>query len=186
MVPSDLNVAPRVLLAQACQAYGEGVVARWCADLLDGTIGYDDPNGLPLTWIGGRGAVAQLALGPLAERGSDYWPRVWAARGLRYAWDPAAAPAVVAALADPAWRVREMAAKVAGQRELGEAADALAGLVGDPVPRVRVAAVRAIGVTGEAEHAEVVRSAGDDPEPTVRRAVQVALGQLRRRLDREL
>lgn len=51
--------------------------------------------------------------------------------------------AVLAALGDDAWRVREMAAKVIAKRRLGEALPAVAALRADPVPRVRAAATRA-------------------------------------------
>ncbi|GAA4070931.1 hypothetical protein GCM10022248_44150 [Nonomuraea soli] len=161
--------------------YGEARVAAWCADLLVLAVGYDDPGEPPLVWIGGAPAVDGLGVG-----WKEHWPRVWGARGLLYAWTPAAAPAVVRGLEDTSWRVREMCAKVARLRELGEAADVLAGLVGDEVPRVRAAALRALGVTGEGEHAPVVRGALDDREASVRQAADKALGQLRVRLDRDL
>ena len=73
-----------------------------------------------------------------------YWPRVWAARGLLYAWDESAASAVIQATADPHWRVREMALKVINRRLVGDALDAAAELRNDPVPRVRQAAERAV------------------------------------------
>jgi hypothetical protein len=52
--------------------------------------------------------------------------------------------AVVEALADPAWRAREMAAKVVARRRLDDALEAVARLSWDPVPRVRAAASRAL------------------------------------------
>lgn len=69
-----------------------------------------------------------------------YWPKVWALRGLRYAWDASAERLVVEATADESWRVREMAAKVIGAHEIDDGLDALGRLVEDPVPRVRAAA----------------------------------------------
>ena len=57
------------------------------------------------------------------EHEDTYWFRVWGARGLLWAWDDSATPALLAAFGDEAWRVREMAAKV---------------------PRVRAAAQRAV------------------------------------------
>ncbi|MHB8554867.1 MAG: HEAT repeat domain-containing protein, partial [Candidatus Dormibacteria bacterium] len=75
-----------------------------------------------------------------------YWPRVWAARGLLYAWEERAAPAVVQATKDKAWRVREMAAKVIARHCIEDAISAVAGLQGDPVARVRVAGERAVAV----------------------------------------
>jgi HEAT repeat protein len=93
---------------------------------------------------------------------------------------------VLAGLSDEAWRVREMCAKVARLRELGEAGDALSTLVHDETTRVRVAAIRALALAGEAEHADAVREARDDPEPAVRKAAMVALKQMADRLDRPL
>jgi hypothetical protein len=52
-----------------------------------------------------------LALGPATGGKRRYWVRVWAARTLTPRPDDRALDPLVAALADPAWRVREMAAK---------------------------------------------------------------------------
>jgi HEAT repeat protein len=82
--------------------------------------------------------------------GPDYWLRVWALRGLLWIWDDAATPAVVAALADEAWRVREAAAKVAARHTVEDALDALLTLRDDPVQRVRTTASRAIRRVREA------------------------------------
>lgn len=179
--PDDPGAHPKVLVEQACRVYGEARIAAWCAGLLVRAVAYDDPDEPPLVWVGGTPAVHGLG-----EGWKDHWPRVWGARGLLYAWSPAAADAVVRGLGDPSWRVREMCAKVARLRELGEAADVLAGLVGDEVPRVRAAALRALGVAGEGEHAPVVRGALDDQEAAVRQAADKALEQLRVRLDRDV
>jgi hypothetical protein len=184
--PSNLKQRPELLVGEACAAYGTAAVARWCADLLLGRVAPDDPAQPSLVWIGGAHAATELRRGDMCERGQEYWARVWAARALRYAWAPGTEPAVARGLTDPAWRVREMSAKVAGQREIGEVGDALADLVADEVPRVRAAAVRALGPVGESEHVEAVRDALDDPESSVRRAAELALAELRRRLDRPL
>ncbi len=95
-----------------------------------------------MTWLGGAHANA-LEARP-QSRELDYFPRVWAARGLLYAWDPGAEAAVVAGLRDPAWRVREMCAKVARVRKIRAASAALERLQSDPVARVREAATRAL------------------------------------------
>ena len=123
----------------------------------------------------------------IAKPVNAYWSRVWAVRALLYAWHPGAAPAVVSALDDPAWRVREMAAKVCALREVGEAADALAARADeDEVPRVRAAAARALGTVGEGEHADVLRALLSDEDDRVRPAAERALRTLSRRLDRPL
>lgn len=69
---------------------------------------------------------------------------MWGARGLLWAWDNSALAALRAALRDPAWRVREMAAKVVARNLVGDALDDVAPLRDDPVRRVRVAATRAV------------------------------------------
>lgn len=76
--------------------------------------------------------------------GPPYWLRVWAARGLLWAWDDVALPSLVRALGDDAWRVREMALKVVVRHRLDDAVRAVADLQEDPVPRVRAAASRAL------------------------------------------
>jgi len=185
-VPTHLGDHPSVRVAEACAVHGTEVVARWCADLLDGTVAPDDPSAPSLLFLGGPHAGMLLDTNGWTQPANEYWPRVWAARGLLYAWTPAAAPSVVSALDDPAWRVREMAGKVARLREIGEASDALAPLVDDDVPRVRGAAIRALALVGEGEHAELIRAHADDPDPAVRRAVETALSTMRTRLDRDL
>lgn len=75
-----------------------------------------------------------------------YWLRVWGARGLMWNWDPRAVESIRAALADEAWRVREMAAKVVARNLVDEAQPQVAELVHDPVPRVRAAAARALAL----------------------------------------
>jgi len=76
--------------------------------------------------------------------GRDYWLRVWALRGLLWLWDEAAVPALLDALTDESWRVREIAAKVAARHAVDDALDALLTLQADPVMRVRGTASRAI------------------------------------------
>lgn len=85
--------------------------------------------------------------------GPDYWLRVWAARGLLYAWEPAApaVPAVLGALGDEAWRVREMATKVVARRRLDNGLELVGGLQADENARVRAAASRALIALAKSE-----------------------------------
>ena len=78
------------------------------------------------------------------EPGPAYWLRVWAARGLLWAWDDSAAPDLRRALHDDEWRVRELAAKVCARHLVAEALPDLEPLVEDSRPRVRAAASRAV------------------------------------------
>jgi HEAT repeat protein len=89
------------------------------------------------------GPAAESVLGPHPRQDQRYFLRVWAARALLYAWDDSAQDAVLAALADESWRVREMAAKVVARRRLGDALPIVAGMNDDQVARVRAAAARA-------------------------------------------
>lgn len=102
----------------------------------------------------GRDADAELVLalgGPPARwvvtgepSGPPYWLRVWALRGLLWAWDDVALLSTEAALHDDAWRVREMALKVVARHRLVDALTTVAGLQEDPVASVRAAASRAV------------------------------------------
>lgn len=144
--PRDPGASPVVLLRELQDLIGAEAVARWCADLLAGRAGYDDPQLPPLGWFG-TGAANALQRGDVEARGQDYWVRTWAARGLLHGWDEVAAdvavPAIVGALHDDAWRVREMAAKVVRRWKIHDAAAGVAALANDDVPRVRAAGERA-------------------------------------------
>ena len=128
---------PRQSIEQECARRGRSEVVDGCLALLAGQPA--DPHlvvalgGPPARWVltGGQGGPA-------------YWLRVWAARGLLWAWEDRALPAVVSALDDEAWRVREMALRVVARHGLGDALQAVARRQDDPVPRVRAAADRAL------------------------------------------
>jgi hypothetical protein len=134
---SGWELTPRQSVEIECARRGTAEVVAGCVALLRGE-GVDDDFILAL---GGPGGHRVLDDGP-AQR-NQYWRRVWGARGLLHAWTDEAEGAVVAALADEHWRVREMAAKVVAKRRIGSALDSVAALRSDPVPRVRAAAERA-------------------------------------------
>jgi len=113
-------------------------VVSGCVDLLQGRE-VDDALVLAL-----GGPPAEYVLGGGAGGRNGYWPRVWACRGLLYAWEKGAAPAVVQATGNNAWRVREMAAKVIARHRIEDAIGAVVGLQDDPVTRVRAAGERAV------------------------------------------
>jgi len=141
----ELARSPRERVHLLVARIGEEAVAGWCAALLNGTDSYADPRRPAITWLGGRHAAGLLRRGRFEERGQDYWPRVWAARGLLYAWHPGAEGGVLAGLRDrSAWRVREMSAKVARQRGIVTAEPVLSRLLDDPYARVRAAAEAAL------------------------------------------
>ena len=75
--------------------------------------------------------------------GPPYWLRVWALRGLLWAWEDVALTSVQTALDDESWRVREMALKVVTRHRLDESLERVVSMREDPSTRVRAAALRA-------------------------------------------
>lgn len=129
---------PKDSIQAECARRGTDKVVAGCVSLLR-TQPVDEAL---VTALGGDAAPSVLDGGPA----SQYWLRVWAARGLLWAWDEAAVPALLEALGDEHWRVREMAAKVVARNRVGAAFDAVGALCEDRVPRVAAAAQRAVRV----------------------------------------
>jgi hypothetical protein len=132
---------PRQSIEAECARRGKDAVVAGCVDLLAGRE--SDPD--LVVALGGPGAPRVIV-----GENKQYWLRVWAARGLLWAWDDVAAGSVTAALGDDHWRVREMACKVIARHHVGDALPAAAELRNDPVPRVRSAATRAVVLLTEA------------------------------------
>jgi hypothetical protein len=137
---SEWGLTPRQSIEIECARRGRPQVVAGCVALLREQSVDDD-----LIFALAGPAVSFVMTDRPDER-NLYWLRVWGARGLLYAWDEDAAAAVIAALEDAAWRVREMAAKVIARHRVGAALAAVAGLRDDPVPRVRAAAERATAI----------------------------------------
>lgn len=131
-------MSPKQRVAAECARRGRAAVIAGCADLLDGRD-VDDELVVAL-----GGPPAEYVLSGREGGRTGYWPRVWAARGLLHEWDDSALPALARALEDPAWRVREMAAKVVIHHRVGGLVDAVSPLREDPIARVRAASERAV------------------------------------------
>jgi hypothetical protein len=132
---SHWGKTPRQSVEDECARRGVASVAAGCVDLLNGKTADDDLvlalGGPPADWVRTG-----------EPSGPTYWLRVWAARGLLYAWDDSASTAVLRALEDDAWRVREMALRVVARHRLQAASERVDELCGDPSARVREAAAR--------------------------------------------
>lgn len=166
---SDDTPASRVSAAVA--TLGEdGVVERAIALLAGYNVGDEF-----LLVAGGEHAQGLLDGAPPL-----YWPEVWGARVLLYAYNDTATDAVLAGLRNQAWRVREMCTRVAAARALA-AQPQLRELLGDEVARVRAAAARALGVLGSASDVELLTTLFRDPEVDVRRAAQQAIAAIEKR-----
>ncbi len=169
-----LDASPQKRIEEAIALFGEHQVAERAASLL---MGGNEGEEF-LLWVGGRHAQAVLDGAPPL-----YWPEVWGARALTFAWDDGAASAVHRGLGDQAWRVREMCARVVFVRRLAET-DAMLPLLDDPVARVRAAAARALGEVASpstTSATEKLTAALQDPEKDVRRAAHDALVRLQKR-----
>jgi len=133
---SHWDKTPKQSVEQECDRRGLLAVVEGCVALLNGESVDDELilalGGPPAEWV-------RTGEPP----GPDYWLRVWGARGLLYAWDDSARDAVLRALGDEAWRVRDMALKVVVRRGIQEAADQVERLRGDSSARVRASAARA-------------------------------------------
>jgi HEAT repeat protein len=174
IVPLDASPGDRIALAT--QRFGERDVADRAAALLSGNNEGEEF----LLWVGGRHAQGILDGAPAL-----YWPEVWGARTLLYAWDEPAGTVVRTALANQAWRVREMCCRVVAARELPFGAE-LVPLLADEVARVRGNAARALGVVGNYDQALEVKKLLKDPELDVRKQTGAALKALTDRLGRSI
>lgn len=135
--PSSWGRTPRESIEQECAHRGKEAVIAGCIELLKGR----DVDVELVLALGGPPARWVVTGEP---SGPPYWLRVWALRGLLWAWEDVALPSVEAALHDEAWRVREMALRVVARHRLEDALTKVAGLQDDPVARVRAAASRAL------------------------------------------
>jgi len=134
---------PRQSIQAECSRRGTDGVVSGCIDILNG--GSVDEHLLGVLAGPAAGTVIDGAEGGL----TGYWPRVWALRGLLYAWSDDAVSAVMRAFGDQSWRVREMAVRVVAKHIVGEAFDDVVKLQDDPTPRVRTAASRAVAILVE-------------------------------------
>lgn len=137
MAGSSWGMTPRESVEQECARRGRGEVVAGCVALLGG----GDVDAELILAVGGPPARWVVTGEP---SGPPYWLRVWALRGLLWAWDDVALESVEASLHDDAWRVREMALKVVARHRLDDVLATVAALQDDPVARVRAAASRAL------------------------------------------
>ena len=129
---------PRASIEAECARRGRDAVVDGCRALLRG----EEVDHALVTALGGPAAAAHAPGMP--PRDDGYWVRVWAARGLLWAYEPQALPELRLATRDEPWRVREMAMKVVARHRVDELLDEALLLRDDEVRRVRVAAARAV------------------------------------------
>ncbi len=169
-IPVDAPIERRIALA--VERWGEADLVAKAIELAGGVHVAEEY----LLVVGGDHAKGILEGAPVL-----YWPELWGVRALLYVWDDSATDAVTGSLHNQAWRVREMAARVAAARGLPVSA-MLTGLLEDETPRVRAAAARALGVLGD--DVDVIRPLLKDPEIDVRRAAQQGMDGVRARVQK--
>ncbi|MEQ1737849.1 MAG: HEAT repeat domain-containing protein [Rhodoglobus sp.] len=161
-IPADLPIEQRI--AAMVAQHGEAKVANRAVSLIAGNNEGEEF----LIAVGGEHAQGILDGAPVL-----YWPELWGTRALLYVWDDSAVAGVTAALHNQAWRVREMAARVAAARVL-DVAPVLTGLLSDET-------ARALGAIGTLESVDAIRPLLRDPEIDVRRGAQQGIDSIRGR-----
>ena len=141
MAPGSIwELTPRQSIESECVRRGRSALVDGCIAILQGRA--DQVDDALIVALAGPAARPVLT-GEFRGDGA-MWKRVWAARGLLWAWEERAAGALGLALSDDAWRVREMAVKVARRHLVGEVLPSVAALQSDSVQRVRRAAADAV------------------------------------------
>src|SRR5262249_39485305 len=95
---------PRRRVEAECARRGRAVVIDGCARLLSNTSECEAVDAGLVLVLGGE--PAEVVLRDDLPEVQRYWLRVWAARGLLWAWDadaPVAIDAIRCGLRDPAW-----------------------------------------------------------------------------------
>lgn len=169
-----ISLPPQKRIEVAVNKYGEEEVVAGAVSLMRG----NNEGEVFLLYVGGEHAQGILDGAPVL-----YWPELWGTRTLLYVWDDSAIDAVIDALQNPAWRVREMAARVVAARNI-PATEELLGLLTDETPRVRIAGAKALGEVGTMEHIDPIKALLKDPIVDVRRGAQQGIEVLRKRFPR--
>ena len=131
-----------------------------------------------LGWLKDPRALASLA--SLAARDSQAEVRRAAVGALGFAApaEPAIANALIAALADDAWQVREQAATTLGKLHVTSAREPLIAALDDSYWQVRLRAARALGQLRDAQAAPAVAMLLAHSISNLRKEAALALGEL--------
>lgn len=131
-----------------------------------------------LGWLKDRRALATLAALTAADPEPSVRRAAASALGFASATDPQAVCALLAALRDAAWQVREQAATTLGKLRPSTAREPLMAALNDAYWQVRLRAVRALGQLRDAHAAASIAALLGHPISNLRKEAALALGEL--------
>lgn len=132
-----------------------------------------------LGWLKQNSALAPLAATATDDSSAEIRRAAVGAMGFAPSTDTAAVTALLAALGDDAWAVREEAATTLGKLRAQSARDALIVVLNDDYWQVRLRAARALGQLGDRAAALPVAALLSNPISNLRKEAALALGELR-------
>lgn len=131
-----------------------------------------------LGWLKDTRALAPLASLAASDSNADVRRAAVGALGFASPSDPAIVAALLAALRDDAWQVREEAATTLGKLGATAAREALIAALDDAYWQVRLRAVRALGQLRDARSAPAVAALLPHTISNLRKEAALALGEL--------
>ncbi|PQV46677.1 HEAT repeat domain-containing protein [Paraburkholderia sp. BL21I4N1] len=132
-----------------------------------------------LGWLKDARALAPLADTVTRDVNAEIRRAAVGALGFAPVAHPATLSALLQALRDPIWQVREETATTLGKLHANSAHDALIAALADDYWQVRLRAVRALGQMGERAAALPIAALLSNPISNLRKEAALALGELR-------
>ncbi len=131
-----------------------------------------------LGWLKDTRALPSLASLSGSDPDSEVRRASSSALGFACAADDVVIAALLTALSDEAWQVREQAAATLGKLRAGRSGEPLVAALDDPYWQVRLRAVRALGQLRYTDAAEPISALLRHPISNLRKEAALALGEL--------